>query len=116
MNETHDPREIPIVDIEDMSGEIDEPWSPVDLARVNEQVVRMALFHGRYHWHKHEDEDELFYVYKGRVTIKVEGDREIELRTGQMAVIPKNVEHRPESAEPSYVLMFEPQALKSRGD
>jgi len=116
MNETHDPREIPIVDIEDMSDEIDEPWSPVDLARVNEQVVRMALFHGRYHWHKHEDEDELFYVYKGRVTIKVERDREIELRTGQMAVIPKNVEHRPESAEPSYVLMFEPQALKSRGD
>ena len=108
--------EIPTVDIDETCSKIDEPWSPVDLARVNDQVVRMALFHGKYHWHRHEDEDELFYVYKGRVAIKVEGDREIELRTGQMAVIPKNVEHRPESEEPSYVLMFEPQALKSRGD
>ena len=45
---------IPTIDIEARCGEIGEPWSPVDLATVNDQVIRMALFHGEYHWHRHE--------------------------------------------------------------
>jgi hypothetical protein len=53
---------IPRIDIEAKCEEIGEPWSPVDLATVNDQVIRMALFHGEYHWHRHEEEDELFYV------------------------------------------------------
>ena len=107
---------IPVIDIESKLVEIGEPWSPVDLATVNDQVVRMALFIGEYHWHRHEEEDELFYVYRGEVRIEVKGHRDIELRSGEMAVIPRNVEHRPVSASPSYVLMFEPLQLKSKGD
>ena len=107
---------IPKIDIEAKLEEIGEPWSPVDLARVNDQVIRMALFHGEYHWHRHEEEDELFYVYRGEVRIEVKGHRDVELRSGEMAVIPRNVEHRPVSACPSYVLMFEPLRLKSKGD
>ena len=107
---------IPVIDIEARCGEIGEPWSPVDLATVNDQVIRMALFHGEYHWHRHEEEDELFYVYRGEVRIEVKGHRDVELRSGEMAVIPRDVEHRPVSACPSYVLMFEPLQLKSKGD
>jgi len=103
------------VDIEAKCDEIDEPWSPVDLATVNDQVVRMALFQGEYHWHRHE-EDELFYVYRGKITIGIRGYPDVVLGTGEMAVVPRNVEHRPESAGPSYVLMFEPLQLKSKGD
>jgi len=103
------------VDIEAKCDEIDEPWSPVDLATVNDQVVRMALFQGEYHWHRHE-EDELFYVYRGEITIGIRGQADIVLGTGEMAVVPRNVEHRPESAGPSYVLMFEPLQLKSKRD
>ncbi len=113
-----DPQGIPQiskVDIEAKCEEIDEPWSPVDLATVNDQVVRMALFHGEYHWHRHE-EDELFYVYRGEITIGIRGQADIVLGTGEMAVVPRNVEHRPESAGPSSVLMFEPLQLKSKGD
>ena len=104
------------VDIEARCREVTEPWSPVDLATVNDQVVRMALFHGEYHWHRHEEEDELFYVYQGDVRIRVKGYRDVELHSGEMAVIPRNVEHCPVSAGPSYVLMFEPLQLKSKGD
>ena len=114
-----DPEDIPpigTVDIDAKCEEIDEPWSPVDLAAVNDQVVRMALFQGEYHWHRHEGKDELFYVYRGEVTIRIRGHPDVVLGTGEMAVVPRDVEHRPESVGPSYVLMFEPLQLKSKGD
>ncbi len=111
-----DPKGIPKVDIDAKCEEIDEPWSPVDLATVNDQVVRMALFHGEYHWHRHEGEDELFYVYRGEVTIGIRGQADIVLGAGEMAVVPRDVEHRPDSVSPSYVLMFEPRKLRSKGD
>ena len=113
-----DPRgnQINKVDIETMCREIVELWSPVDLTEVNDQVIRMALFHGEYHWYRHELEDELFYVYRGEVTIRIRGHPEVVLGSGEMAVVPRDVEHRPESPEPSSVLMFEPLQLKSRGD
>ena len=104
------------IKIEAKCRELDEPWAPIDLLRVNDQVVRMALFQGEYHWHKHSNEDELIYVYKGTVTIRLRKHESIQLSEGEMLVIPKNMEHRPESSEPSYVMMFEPHELKSKGD
>jgi len=111
-----EPLKIGVVGIDSKCEEIQEPWSPVDLATVNDQVVRMALFHGEYHWHRHEEEDELFYVYRGEIRITIKDSPDIVLGAGEMAVVPKGVEHRPSSANPSYVLMFEPSQLKSRGD
>jgi len=113
---TQHPYEIPVIDIESKCDEINEAWSPVEVARVNDQVVRMALCLGEYHWHKHTNEDELFYVCKGRLVIEMREHPDITLRAGELAVIPKNVEHRPVSREPTYVMLFEPHALKSRGD
>ena len=114
--DTHHSSDIPIIDLEAKCTEIGKSWSPIEVTRVNDQVVRMTLCLGEYHWHKHTDEDELFYVYKGRLVIRIYGYPDVELRAGEMAVIPKNVEHRPESSEPTYVLLFEPYALKSKGD
>ncbi len=97
-------------------GEIDGPWSPVEVARVNDQVLRMALFLGEYHWHKHTSEDELFYVYRGTIVIQVKGHEDVTLSAGELAVVPRGVEHRPVSQGPSYVIMFEPYVLRSVGD
>ena len=107
---------ISTINLEDKVKEIDKPWSPVEVARVNDQVVRMALFDGEYHWHKHRNEDELFYVYRGSIVIQIKGQPDITLHEGEIAVIPKDVEHCPKSLEPSYVLMFEPYVLQSRGN
>jgi mannose-6-phosphate isomerase-like protein (cupin superfamily) len=104
------------VDITEKIGEVHEPWSPTEVALVNDQVVRMVLFQGEYHWHKHSDQDELFYVVKGEVTIQLKDQTTITLREGQMAVVPRGVQHCPKSLKPSYVLMFEPVTLKSSGD
>ena len=92
------------------------PWFPVDVAGVNNQVVRMALYKGEYHWHKHDNEDELFYVLQGRITIQMKNYPDLVLSEGDMAVVPKVIEHCPKSGAESYVLMFEPYELKSKGD
>ena len=68
------------IKIEAKCRELDEPWAPIDLLRVNDQVVRMALFQGKYHWHKHSSEDEQFYVLKGSITIEVKDQPDIILR------------------------------------
>ena len=92
---------IPVVSLQERMDQLDTPWSPVDIAHVNDQVVRMALIEGSYHWHVHSKEDELFYVLQGEIVIEVEGGPGVRLRDGEMAVIPKGVEHRPTSAKPS---------------
>jgi len=107
---------IPVINLQESMDAIAQPWSPVDVASVNDQVVRLALIEGEYHWHKHSKEDELFYVLEGEIAIQVRGQPDIVLHSGELAVIPKGVEHRPTSAGPSYILMFEPAVLKSVGD
>ena len=104
------------IDVEDLAQGIAELWSPVEVARVNDQVVRLAKIQGEYHWHKHTSEDELFYVLKGRIVLQLKGQPDITLEEGQMAVIPKGMEHCPRSEEISHLLVFEPHALVSRGD
>jgi len=67
--------------------------------------------------HKHANEDELFYVIRGHITIHVKNKhKKIVLNQGEIAVIPKDLEHSPTSESESYVLMFEPSSLKSSGD
>lgn len=90
--------------------------SPIEVARVNDQVIRLSYIDGEFHWHKHTNQDELFYILKGKLIIQLRNQPDITLSKGQMAVIPKGVEHCPKSIEPSYVLLFEPIKLQTHGD
>lgn len=96
--------------------EIDKPWSPIIIARVNDQVIRLAMFKNSYPMHKHEKEDELFFVYKGKITIHFEDESMITLDQGEMAVISKEKKHSLQSESESFVLIFEPLSTKSSGD
>ena len=107
---------VQVINMIDKTHEISTPWSPIDVIQVNDQVLRLALFDGEFHWHRHENEDELFYVVKGQILIQIKDQPDITLTEGEMALIPKNIEHCPKSGKPSYVLMFEPLALQSKGD
>jgi len=94
-----------------------KPWSPVELARVNDHVVKFVLCKGEYHWHKHSNEDELFFVVKGQLLIKMrKSHNDLTLNEGEIAVIPKGVEHCPVSPKDSYIRLFEPKKLISEGD
>jgi len=92
-----------------------EAYSPVDVETINDFVIRAAKFEGEYHWHKHDDQDELFLIFKGKIKIQTkEGD--IILEQGEGVKIPKGLEHCPIAIEPSIVLMLEPLELKSKGN
>ncbi len=104
------------INLDEKAAQIDKPWSPIDIARVNDHVVRMAMIEGEYHWHKHTNEDELFFVYDGEIIIQLRGQPDVTLHEGEMAVIPEGVEHCPKSEGPSYILLFEPYVLDTRGD
>jgi mannose-6-phosphate isomerase-like protein (cupin superfamily) len=93
-----------------------KPWQPIELMKVNESIVRLASFHGEYHWHKHKEADELFFVIKGAIRIKIKNKEDLVVNSGELVTIPKGVEHKPTSKEESYVLLFEPLDLVSTGD
>jgi len=91
-------------------------WSPVEVAKVNNQIARLALFEGEFIWHKHDNEDELFLVCSGQIVIQLRNQQDVILNSGEIVVIPRGVEHCPKSVQASYVLMFEPQATKPGGN
>ncbi len=88
---------------------------PIDVVDFNNYTLRIALFKGEYHWHKHDKEDEFFYVYQGKILIETELGNMI-LNKGEGCVIPKRIKHKPSSKVKSYVFMIEPKKLASRGD
>jgi mannose-6-phosphate isomerase-like protein (cupin superfamily) len=90
-------------------------WYNQTRCRVNDAVVRLGEVQGEYHWHKHEADDEFFYVVSGRFWIDLE-DRVIELGPGQGVVVPKGVVHRPRSPERSVILMVETAGIVPTGD
>ncbi|GAA6151100.1 cupin domain-containing protein [Pseudoteredinibacter isoporae] len=92
----------------------DEHWSPKIIAECNGQLVKIAKGKGELVWHSHENEDELFFVHKGQLTLKLR-DREIVLNPGELFVVPKGVEHCPLAEEGTEILMFEPASTAHTG-
>jgi mannose-6-phosphate isomerase-like protein (cupin superfamily) len=81
---------------------------------VNESVVRLGVVEGEYHWHKHNNDDEFFYVVEGHFLIDLQ-DRTIELSPRQGVVIPKGVMHRPRAPQRSVILMVETASIVPTG-
>jgi mannose-6-phosphate isomerase-like protein (cupin superfamily) len=98
-----------------LAKEIHTPWTPTDIETMNNAVIRIAQFHGQYHWHTHDHQDEIFLVFKGNIIIQTK-DGDICLNENEGVKIPQGLEHCPSSIEPSIVLMFEPLQLISEGD
>jgi mannose-6-phosphate isomerase-like protein (cupin superfamily) len=91
------------------------PWYNQTLCKVNDSVVRLGIVQGEYHWHKHDDEDEFFYVVEGRFIIDLE-DRSVELLPQHGFVVPKGVMHRPRAPERTVILMVEGAGIVPTGD
>jgi mannose-6-phosphate isomerase-like protein (cupin superfamily) len=93
-----------------------EPWWNQTLCQVNESVARLGVFHGEFHWHKHDREDELFFVLSGKLLVDIEGKGTVELSPRQAIVVPHGVVHRTRAEERTVVLMVEPATVKAVGD
>jgi len=104
-----------IIDVNKISAECREDWFNQTLAQVNDCVVRLGIVKGEFHWHKHDKEDEFFYVVSGKLIIDLEG-KSVELAPQQGFTIPRGVLHRTRAAERTVMLMLEGKTIKPTGD
>ena len=103
------------VNLADAFASFSEPWSPRVAGDINDMQVKLAKFEGRFDWHHHDEEDELFLVVKGRMRMGLRSG-DIDLEEGEMIVVPHGVEHRPEAlSEECHVLMLEPNTTLNTG-
>ena len=93
-----------------------EPWFNQTLTTVNDALVRMGLFKGEFHLHKHDDQDEFFFVLEGELELDVEGQGTIILKPHQGYTVPKGVVHRTRAKERTVVLMIEKEGVVPTGD
>lgn len=92
-----------------------DQWSPKLVAELNGQHVKLVKVFGEFVWHQHVDEDELFFVWRGALRMEFR-DRVVELREGEMLVVPRGVEHRPVAEHECWLLLFEPATTRNTGD
>ena len=104
-----------LVDVPALVAACTDRWYNQTLCRVNDSVVRLGVVEGEYHWHKHDDEDEFFYVVEGQFIIDLE-DRTVDLSPGQGFVVPKGVMHRPRAPKRTVILMVEGAGIMPTGD
>ena len=103
------------MDINQMVSECTDKWFNQTLTEVNESVVRLGIVEGEYHWHKHDNDDEFFYVVSGQLLIDLQ-DQTIELNPGQGVTITKGVMHRPRAPKKTVMLMVETNTIQPTGD
>ena len=103
------------MDIPQMVAENKHQWFNQTLTQVNDSVVRLGIVEGEYHWHKHENDDEFFFVLEGQLLIDLE-DKTIELNPQQGVTISKGVMHRPRAPKKTVMLMVETSSIQPTGD
>jgi mannose-6-phosphate isomerase-like protein (cupin superfamily) len=92
-----------------------EHWRPKVVAQLNGQELKLVKFKGVFPWHHHENEDELFLVWRGQMTIEFR-DRLVTLEAGEFCVVPRGIEHRTMAENETEVLVFEPALTRNTGN
>ena len=102
------------MDVQALADTCTDRWYNQTLCRVNDSVVRVGVVQGEYHWHKHDADDEFFFVLEGRLLVDQEG-RSVELGPRQGIVVPRGVVHRTRAPERTVMLMVETAAIVPTG-
>ena len=104
-----------VVNLAQKLATFSERWSPKIVGELNGQQVKVVKFLGPFVWHHHEQEDELFYVVKGRFRMEFR-DRAVLVAAGEFLIVPRGVEHRPVADEEVEVMLFEPASTLNTGN
>lgn len=107
--------EVRKVNLAEKFAEFTEQWSPKIAGEVNESYVKLVKFQGDFVWHRHENEDEMFLVIKGRFTMRFR-DRDLALEENEFVIVPKGMEHCPVATEEAHVVLFEPKTTLNTGN
>ena len=108
-------KSLEIIDVPSLIERSKKKWQNISLCTVNNSVIRLAVIEGEFHWHKHNEEDEFFFVLDGLLLIDLE-DRVIELRPKQGFMVPKGVLHKTRAPTRTSVLVMENSTVKPTGD
>lgn len=103
------------VNLSEAFQRFDEFWNPKVIGEVNNCQVKLVKVKGEFIWHKHEEEDELFMVVKGRFTLRFR-DGDVDLEEGELMIVPRGVEHLPVADEEAHLLVFEPGTTLNTGN
>jgi mannose-6-phosphate isomerase-like protein (cupin superfamily) len=103
------------VNIEEKLSLFTEYWSPKIVGELNGQQVKLVKFKGEFVWHKHDSEDELFYVVKGNFKMEYR-DKTIDVNEKEFLIVPRGTEHRPVAEQEVAVMLFEPKTTLNTGD
>ena len=103
------------VNLEQKFNQFEEQWSPKIAGEVNDSYVKLVKFQGDFVWHRHEAEDEMFLVVKGRFTMRFRA-RDVAVEEGEFLIVPRGMEHCPVAEEEAHVLLFEPKTTLNTGD
>ena len=103
------------VNLNQKFGLFTECWSPKIVGDLNDAYVKVAKFKGEFTWHKHDGEDEFFYVVNGSVTIRLR-DKDVVLNPGEFLIVPKGIEHCPKADEEAHIMLLEPKTTLNTGD
>ncbi|MDQ3996548.1 MAG: cupin domain-containing protein [Gemmatimonadota bacterium] len=116
LNILHGPLET--IDVQALVDACTDRWWNQTLCKVNDSVVRLGIIQGEYHWHKHDDEDEFFYVVDGLLLIDLDGPdgRVVEVAPRRGFVVPKGIVHRTRAPERTVILMVEGAGVIPTGD
>jgi mannose-6-phosphate isomerase-like protein (cupin superfamily) len=104
-----------VVDVPSLVAACKDRWYNQTLCKVNDSVIRLGVMQGEYHWHKHDHDDEFFFVLDGHFIVDLE-DRSVELRPLEGFVVPKGVVHRTRAPQRAVILMAETSAIVPTGD
>jgi len=104
-----------VVDVPAVVGAVRDTWFNQTLCKVNDSVLRLGVIQGEYHWHKHDHDDELFFVLEGRFFVDLE-DRSVELDRWEGFTVPRGVVHRTRAPERAVILMMETASIVPTGD
>src|SRR6202022_2881470 len=103
------------VNLSEKLAQLSDQWKPKIVGELNGQQVKLVKFQGPFVWHKHDHEDELFLVVKGRFRMEFR-DRHVRLEEGEFLIVPHGVEHRPVAEQEVHVLLFEPASTLNTGN
>lgn len=104
-----------VVNLNEKFSLFNEQWRPKIAGELNNSYVKLAKVQGEFVWHHHENEDELFFVVKGMLTIKLR-ERDLIIHEGEFVIIPKGVEHMPVADEEVRIMMLEPKTTSNTGN
>jgi mannose-6-phosphate isomerase-like protein (cupin superfamily) len=90
-------------------------WSPKVVGELNDQYIKLAKLKGEFVWHRHEEEDEMFFVLRGRLVMRFR-KRDVVLEEGEFLIVPRRVEHCPVAEQEVHVLLFEPKSTLHTGN